>query len=107
MRKGDAPGKSGVVCFVLRVKRTTSLRYGRRQAPEDSPLTLQDVLSRADYRDLMNAKVAEGDVAPRARCFSPTSRRTSCARLSPQFGGGVETEAAQVVAEGLRQIGTP
>ena len=42
----------------------TSLRYGRRQAPEDSPLTLQDVLSRADYRDLMNAKVAEGDVAP-------------------------------------------
>jgi len=42
----------------------TSLRLGRRQAPSDSPLTLQDVLARDDYRDLMAAKVAEGDLAP-------------------------------------------
>jgi hypothetical protein len=42
----------------------TSLRLGRRQAPPDSPLTLQDILSRADYRDLMTAKVAKGDLAP-------------------------------------------
>jgi hypothetical protein len=33
-------------------------------APEDSPLTLQDVMARKDYRDLMTAKVATGDVAP-------------------------------------------
>jgi hypothetical protein len=32
--------------------------------PDDSPLTLQDVLASADYRDLMTAKVAKGDVAP-------------------------------------------
>ena len=32
--------------------------------PEDSPLTLQDVMASADYRDLMTAKVAEGDLAP-------------------------------------------
>src|SRR5438132_7986208 len=29
-----------------------------------SPLTLEDVMSSPDYRDLMTAKVAEGDVAP-------------------------------------------
>jgi hypothetical protein len=40
------------------------LRHGRANAPKDSPLTLQDVLGRADYRDLMTAKVAEGDLAP-------------------------------------------
>jgi hypothetical protein len=33
-------------------------------APPDSPLTLQDVMSRADYRDLQTAKVAVGDLAP-------------------------------------------
>jgi hypothetical protein len=33
-------------------------------APFDSPLTLQDVMSRADYRDLQTAKVAVGDFAP-------------------------------------------
>jgi hypothetical protein len=33
-------------------------------APPDSPLTLQDVMSRADYRDLQTAKVAVGDFAP-------------------------------------------
>jgi hypothetical protein len=32
--------------------------------PEDSPLTLQDVMASAEYRDLMTAKVAEGDLAP-------------------------------------------
>ena len=32
--------------------------------PEDSPLTLQDVMASADYRDLMTAKVAEGELAP-------------------------------------------
>lgn len=32
--------------------------------PDDSPLTLQDVMASADYRDLMKAKVAEGDLAP-------------------------------------------
>jgi hypothetical protein len=32
--------------------------------PDDSPLTLQDVMASADYRDLMTAKVAEGDLAP-------------------------------------------
>jgi hypothetical protein len=40
------------------------LKHGRGNAPEDSPLTLQDVLANADYRDLMTAKVAEGDRAP-------------------------------------------
>jgi hypothetical protein len=40
------------------------LRHGRGMAPPDSPLTLQDVMSRADYRDLQTAKVAVGDVAP-------------------------------------------
>jgi hypothetical protein len=40
------------------------LRHGKGMAPEDSPLTLQDVMARKDYRDLMTAKVAVGDVAP-------------------------------------------
>lgn len=38
------------------------LRHGN--APSDSPLTLADVMGSADYRNLMTAKVAEGDVAP-------------------------------------------
>jgi hypothetical protein len=42
----------------------SALRYGRANAPKDSPLTLQDVMASADYRSLMTAKVAEGDVAP-------------------------------------------
>ena len=41
-----------------------ALRLGRRHAPADSPLTIADVLARDDYRDLMAAKVAEGDLAP-------------------------------------------
>jgi hypothetical protein len=32
--------------------------------PEDSPLTLKDVMARADYRDLMTTKAAEGERAP-------------------------------------------
>ena len=31
---------------------------------DDSPLTLQDVMASADYRDLMTAKVAQGELAP-------------------------------------------
>jgi hypothetical protein len=42
----------------------TSLRHGRSNAPKDSPLTMQDVLASADYRNLMTAKVAVGDPAP-------------------------------------------
>jgi hypothetical protein len=42
----------------------TNLRLGKGQAPEGSPLTLQDVLASADYRNLMTAKVAEGGQAP-------------------------------------------
>ena len=38
------------------------LRHGL--AAEGSPLTLQDVMARDDYRDLMTAKVDVGDVAP-------------------------------------------
>jgi len=41
-----------------------TLRQGKRHAPPDSPLTLADVMAREDYRDLMKAKVAAGDVAP-------------------------------------------
>jgi hypothetical protein len=33
-------------------------------AAPGSPLTLADVMASSDYRDLMTAKVAEGDVAP-------------------------------------------
>jgi hypothetical protein len=40
------------------------LGHGRGNAPKDSPLTLQDVMAREDYRDLMTPKVAEGDLAP-------------------------------------------
>ena len=42
----------------------SALRHGRGSAPKDSPLTLGDVMARADYRDLMRAKVGEGDLAP-------------------------------------------
>jgi hypothetical protein len=40
------------------------LRHGRGNAPKDSPLTLQEVMASEDYRDLMTAKVREGEVAP-------------------------------------------
>jgi hypothetical protein len=42
----------------------TMLRHGKGNAPKDSPLTLQDVVASPEYRDLMTAKVAEGDPAP-------------------------------------------
>ena len=40
------------------------LRHGRGMAPADSPLTLKDVMSSEDYRDLRTPKVAVGDLAP-------------------------------------------
>jgi hypothetical protein len=42
----------------------SNLRHGRGLAPPDSPLTLQDVMARADYRDLRTPKVATGELAP-------------------------------------------
>lgn len=42
----------------------TTLRLGKGQAPDGSPLTLEDVMASADYRNLMTAKVAVGDPAP-------------------------------------------
>jgi hypothetical protein len=42
----------------------SQLRHGRGNAPDDSPLTLQDVLASEEYRDLMTAKVAVGEPAP-------------------------------------------
>jgi hypothetical protein len=44
--------------------------------PEDSPLTLRDMMASADYRDLMTAKVAEGDVAPDFELPSLDGERT-------------------------------
>jgi hypothetical protein len=40
----------------------SQLRHG--SAADDSPLTLQDVMASAEYRDLMTAKVSVGDRAP-------------------------------------------
>ena len=42
----------------------SQLKHGKRSAPADSPLGLQDVVGSEEYRDLMTAKVAVGDVAP-------------------------------------------
>jgi hypothetical protein len=42
----------------------SQLRHGRGNAPKDSPLTLQNVVARDDYRELMTPKVAEGELAP-------------------------------------------
>ncbi len=42
----------------------SQLRHGRGNAPKDSPLTLQDVVASPEYRNLMTAKVAVGDLAP-------------------------------------------
>lgn len=39
-------------------------RHGRRLAPKDSPLGLQDVMERADYRDVMTPDVDVGQQAP-------------------------------------------
>ncbi len=40
------------------------VKHGRGLAPKDSALTLQDVLADPGYRDLGQAKVDTGDVAP-------------------------------------------
>ena len=42
----------------------SQVKHGKRNAPADSPLGLQDVVGSEEYRDLMTAKVAVGDVAP-------------------------------------------
>jgi hypothetical protein len=42
----------------------SQLRHGRRSAPRDSPLGLQDVVASEEYRDLSTAKVTVGDLAP-------------------------------------------
>jgi hypothetical protein len=42
----------------------SQLKHGKRNAPADSPLGLQDVVGSEEYRDLMTANVAVGDVAP-------------------------------------------
>jgi hypothetical protein len=42
----------------------TQIRHGKSNAPADSPLTMQDVIASAEYRNLMTAKVAVGDEAP-------------------------------------------
>jgi hypothetical protein len=42
----------------------SNLRHGRGLAVPDSPLTLQDVMARDDYRELRTPKVAVGDLAP-------------------------------------------
>ena len=42
----------------------SNLRHGRGLAARGSPLTLQDVMARADYRDLRTPKMAAGDLAP-------------------------------------------
>jgi hypothetical protein len=42
----------------------SQLQHGRGNAPKDSPLTLQDVIASEEYRNLMTAKVAVGDLAP-------------------------------------------
>ncbi len=39
-------------------------RIREGMAPKDSPLTLDDVMSSPDYRDLMTPAVVEGDLAP-------------------------------------------
>jgi hypothetical protein len=42
----------------------SQIRHGRRNAPVDSPLGLQDVVDSPEYRDLMTAKIEVGDLAP-------------------------------------------
>jgi hypothetical protein len=39
-------------------------RIREGMAPKDSPLTLEDVMTSPDYRDLMTPAVSEGDRAP-------------------------------------------
>ena len=44
-------------------------RIREGMAPKDSPLTLEDVMSSPDYRDLMTPAVDEGDLAPDFELF--------------------------------------
>lgn len=60
-------------------------RIREGMAPEDSPLTLEDVMSRADYREIATAKVAEGDLAPNFEL--------------PQIDGGAPVRLSSLVAE--------
>jgi hypothetical protein len=39
------------------------VRHGKRRAPKDSPLGLQDVMGREDYRELRTPDLAVGDPA--------------------------------------------
>jgi len=54
--------------------------------PADSPLTLEDVMGSAAYRDLMTAKVQEGDRAPDLDL--PLLGRDGRARLSELVAAG-------------------
>jgi hypothetical protein len=63
----------------------SQLRHGRRLAPKDSPLGLQDVMGRADYRDLMTPEVDVGDIGPDFAL--PSVDGGEAVRLS-EFGAG-------------------
>ena len=54
----------------------SNVRHGRGLAAPGSPLTLQDVMARADYRDLRTPKVAAGDLAPDFELPSVDGRST-------------------------------
>jgi hypothetical protein len=54
----------------------SNLRHGRGLAVPDSPLTLQDVMARDDYRDLRTPKVATGELAPDFELPSVDDRNT-------------------------------
>jgi hypothetical protein len=62
----------------------TVMRKGN--AAPGSPLTLDDVMSSPDYRDLMTAKVAEGDPAPDFEL--------------PRLDGGGTTRLSSLLANG-------
>ena len=59
-----APGSPVDAPWSIPQQVLNQIRLGKRHAPAESPLTLADVMARDDYRDLMRAKVAEGDPAP-------------------------------------------
>ena len=63
----------------------SQVRHGRRLAPKDSPLGLQDVMERAEYRDLMTPEVDVGDRAPDFEL--PLVEGDTSIRLS-DFGAG-------------------
>ena len=63
-----------------------NIRLGGSHAPEGSPLTLHDVMASPDYRDLMWAKIAEGDPAPDFEL--PLVGGEGTVRLSSLLAGG-------------------